>query len=329
MNPTTALLKDITSPIVGELDLLEKELEGAFSSDVGLIAGIGQHLMAMKGKRIRPILVLLSAKMGDPDVGSAVKVAGAVEMIHTATLLHDDSIDRSYLRRGLPTVNRMWNDQVSLIMGDYLFCHAFRLLHEAGLCEIASVMCTGSDSTTFGEMLQMDLRGRSDISEQTYITMVEHKTASLFSSACEVGARLGGLDGDARCALSEYGRSLGVAFQVVDDILDFIGDTDLMGKPVGNDLRDGRVTLPLIAALRNADGDDGTRIAEAIASGRPDDVEWARLVDFIERYDGVGYSRGVAERLAEIARSHIAGVKSCPAKNALMLLCDLVVSRKK
>jgi octaprenyl-diphosphate synthase len=329
MNPTPALVKGITTPIRRELELLEMELEGDFSSEVGLISGIGKHLMSMKGKRVRPILVLLSAKMGDPDVADAVKVAGAVEMIHTATLLHDDSIDRSHLRRGLPTVNKMWNDQVSVIMGDYLFCRAFRMLHESGLPEIASILSRGSDSMTFGEMFQMDLRGRYDISEQTYTKMVEHKTAALFCSACEAGAELGGLGEDERSALTQYGRCLGVAFQIVDDILDFIGDTDLMGKPVGNDLRDGRITLPLIAALRNAVGDGGARVAQAITSGRPDDLEWTQMVSFIEKHDGVGYSRGVAESLAEQAKTHIVDLKSCPAKNSLMLLADRVVSRKK
>ena len=125
MSPAMIRASDIAAPIMRELELLEKEIEGVFSSEVGLISGIGTHLMSMKGKRVRPILVLLSAKMGDPDIAEAIKVAGAVEIIHTATLLHDDSIDRSHLRRGLPTVNRLWNDQVSVIMGDYLFCRAF------------------------------------------------------------------------------------------------------------------------------------------------------------------------------------------------------------
>jgi len=149
---------EIKAPILEELRLLEHELDRIFSPDVDLVSAIGRHLVATKGKMVRPILVFLSAKLGDPDIEDAIRVAAAVEVIHTATLLHDDSIDRSHLRRGLPTVNRLWNDQVSLIMGDHLFCSAFRLVHEAGLFEIASVLSWGSDRMTYGEMYQMDLR---------------------------------------------------------------------------------------------------------------------------------------------------------------------------
>jgi octaprenyl-diphosphate synthase len=287
---------------------------------MGLVSAIGTHLMTMKGKRIRPVLVLLSAQIGDPDPAIAIKVAAAVELIHTATLLHDDSIDRSHLRRGLPTVNKLWNDQVSVVMGDYLFCKAFRILHDAKCYDVASVLSTGSDEMTFGEMFQMDLRRKYDISEAVYLSMIRLKTASLFSSACDAGAIVGGLGEAERTNLRTYGDNLGIAFQIVDDVLDFVGDVDVMGKPTGNDLRDGRVTLPLIAALRNA----GPESLEGILN-----AEWNEVLRFIQANGGVEYSQAMAETFARKAGERLEGFQPCPATHSLGLLAHHVAERRK
>jgi len=318
MSSTLTISEQIRAPIARQLDLLEADLAEAFTSEIGLVSAIGEHLVAMKGKRIRPTLVLLSAEIGAPDQACSGRVALAVEMIHTATLLHDDSIDRSHLRRGLPTVNRLWNDQVSVIMGDHLFCKAFKILHEAGLFDIAAVLSAGSDQMTSGEMLQMDLRRRYDISEASYTEMAKLKTASLFASACEAGAMVGGLGDLERSSLRSYGESLGIAFQIVDDVLDFVGDVSVMGKPVGSDLKDGRITLPLIAALREASPAEIGRIRSA---------EWDEVVRFIRDRGGVGYARKLAVGLAERAKDSIAGLRACPAKGSLALLAQHLVAR--
>jgi octaprenyl-diphosphate synthase len=317
----------IRAPIQSELELLEQELRRIFTPDIDLVSAIGQHLIGVKGKRIRPMLVLLAARLGAPDVSSAVKVASAVEIIHTATLLHDDSIDRSHLRRGLPTVNRLWNDQVSVIMGDYLFCTAFRMVHEAGLFEVAAVLSRDSDRTTLGEMFQMDLRGRLDVSEETYLRMIGHKTAALFASACETGAMVGGLNQGERRKLAGYGECLGLAFQVIDDVLDFVGEVDLMGKPVGNDLRDGRVTLPVIVALRNAGQAEAASVRHLVSSGLPGDVEWSQVLSLIDKNGGLSYSRGRARDLVAKAKSCISDLEPTAAKVSLLALADEVVSR--
>jgi octaprenyl-diphosphate synthase len=320
MTSSLTISEQIRAPIAGELDRLEADLAGIFTSEVGLVSAIGRHLVSMKGKRIRPVLVLLAARIGDPEALEAGKVALAVEMIHTATLLHDDSIDRSHLRRGLPTVNRLWNDQVSVIMGDYLFCRAFRILHEAGLADVAAVLSAGSDEMTYGEMLQMDLRTRYDISEAAYLDMVKHKTAALFASACEAGAMIGGLGESDRTALKAYGEYLGTAFQVVDDILDFVGDAAMMGKPVGSDLKDGRITLPLIAALEGAGTDEVERVRRAAHD---------EVVGFIKARGGVEYAQRLAEGLADRAREKLAGLRPCPALHSLEMLTRYLVRRNK
>jgi len=319
----------IKAPIREELSLLERELDRIFSPDVDLVSAIGRHLVSTKGKMLRPVLVFLSAKLGDPDTDSAVRAAAAVEVIHTATLLHDDSIDRSHLRRGLPTVNRLWNDQVSVIMGDHLFCSAFRLVHEVGLFDVASVLSWGSDRMTYGEMYQMDLRGKLDVTEEAYLRMIKLKTAALFSAACRAGAIVGGLSVEDQEALAAYGDCLGIAFQMIDDILDFIGDVDLIGKPVGNDLRDGRVTLPLIVGMRNADGEEVSRVREIIASDSLDDAAWDEILRFVKENDGIDYTRNSAESLVAKAKTGIEHLQASAAKDSLLFLADLVVTRHK
>jgi octaprenyl-diphosphate synthase len=329
MASTLTAAQKIKAPIQQELGALEIELREAMRSPVGLVSALGEHLTAVRGKRLRPALVFLAAKLGRPDMKVAVKAACAVELVHTATLLHDDSIDRSYLRRGLPTVNKLWNDQVSVIMGDHLFCRAFKILHESGLPDVAAVLAAGSDSMTYGEMFQMDTRGRYDISEETYLRMIEHKTASLFVSACEAGAIVGGLAKGGRRNLALYGRYIGMAFQVVDDILDFVGEVDVMGKPVGNDFKDGRVTLPLIAAIRNATSEGSCDLPRGALLEAIGCWDLERTVSFIRQQGGVEYARGVAVDFGRKARECLTGFEPSPATSSLRLIAEYVLARTK
>ncbi len=319
---------DIAAPIQTELALLEKEIEKIFSSPISLVSDISKHLLSARGKRIRPILVLLVSKMGKPEIEKSLKVAAAVELIHTATLLHDDSIDHNYLRRGLPTVNHLWDDKVSVIMGDYLFCSAFELLHKARLFEIASVLSRGSRIVTKGEMLQMDQRGKYEMTEEQYIEMVKQKTAALFASACQAGAIVGGLDETRQERLKSYGENLGIAFQIIDDVLDYVGDTSVMGKPVGNDLRDNRITLPLLVAFQRASSQEVKSIIDLIALGSIDASAWQKIVSFIRKHGGIDYAIGVAHRFALVAKTHLVGFEESPSKQALLLVTDQVVLRR-
>lgn len=325
-SPDTSQIK---RPILKELDLLERELERILRSDLALVQGIGEHLLAIKGKRVRPVLVFLSSHLGRPDPDRAVKAGVAIELIHTATLLHDDSIDKSDLRRGLPTVNKLWDEQVSVIMGDHLFCRAFTLLHEAGLEDIAGVMVRGSDSMTFGEMYQMDKRCDCDITEDVYIDLIRHKTASLFSCSCEAGSLIGGLSPEVRENLIAYGDYLGIAFQIVDDILDFVGDVERMGKPVGNDVRDGRVTLPLIAALREAGPADVGGVRSSVCGSDFSDDMWEEVLEFVQIHGGIEYSRRLCARLVDSARDRLKHLPECPARESLAVLADYVIARQK
>jgi geranylgeranyl pyrophosphate synthase len=324
-----ASLESIIEPVHEELEQLEAKLETVFSTKIDLLFAIGKHLTATRGKRVRPILVFLSARMGKPRIDQVVVVAAAVEIVHTATLLHDDSLDRSDLRRGLPTVNKLWDDHVSVIMGDHLFCTAFKLLHRAGLPEIAEVLACGSSDMTFGEVYQMDLRGDFDVSESEYLGMIRNKTGALFATACKAGAIVGGLDRDQVSRLEQYGESVGTAFQITDDVLDFVGDPEVMGKPVGNDIRDGKATLPLIAALREVTDEDAAAIKRRITADGFDAVRWKRIVEFIVANGGVDYAQRLAAEHAERAKTLINGMQSCPARESLLALADMVVSRRR
>ncbi len=329
MAATSLDITRITRPIARELALLERDLEDILKSDLGLVEGIGEHLLAIKGKRVRPILLFLSSHVGEPDSEAGVKAGVAIELIHTATLLHDDSIDKSDLRRGLPTVNKLWDEQVSVIMGDHLFCKAFALLHETGLDDVARVVVEGSERMTFGEMHQMDKRGDCNITEEEYLELIRNKTAALFACSCEAGALIGGVPAAARESLVAYGDRLGTAFQIVDDVLDFVGDAESMGKPVGNDVRDGRVTLPLIAALRAAPAEEVAGVRRFVCGGEYSKHGWDAMVEFVEAHGGVQYSLEVSRRLAGGAKTAVAGLPDSPAKTSLTALADYVVSRRK
>ncbi len=311
-----------------DLERLERKLEAILCSDPQLLSSVGKHLMASKGKRIRPILTFLSARIGKPDEELLAIASVSVELIHTATLLHDDSIDQSYLRRGVPTVNYIWDDHTSVIVGDYLFCTAFRLLHENGLSEVAARLSHASQILTLGELFQMDWRGRLDISEDMYLEMVRLKTATLFAYACEIGAIVGGIDKREREALRTYGENLGIAFQIVDDVLDFVGDVRKMGKPVGNDLRDGRLTLPLIAAIRDGNPDILGDLRAIMKRHRITSSEWERVVAFAIKNGGIRYSMDLATSFSERAKRSLASIRECDERRLLEKIAKIVISRQ-
>lgn len=310
-----------------DLDLLEQKLEGILCSDPKLLSSVGKHLMASRGKRIRPMLTFLAARLGKPNDQLLAVAAASIELIHTATLLHDDSIDQSYLRRGVPTVNCLWDDHTSVVVGDYLFCTAFKMLHENGLSEVAGILSCASQMLTLGEIHQMDWRGRYDISEAMYLEMVRLKTASLFASACEIGAMLGQVDRSEREALRAYGENLGVAFQIVDDVLDFIGDVSKMGKPVGNDLRDGRITLPLIISLANARPEVRASIRRAVDDRRIKTEDWQKIVEFVVDGGGVKYSMDLASSFIQKALVDLNRLRECKQKLLLVDMARFVISR--
>jgi octaprenyl-diphosphate synthase len=327
-------------PVSRELDLVERELARLLPHGNGLIRDVTVHLLSAKGKRLRPTLVLLTAEVaGSSSRADRVTAAAVVELIHLATLVHDDAIDGSHLRRGMPTVNKLWSDCVSILAGDYVYSKVFNVLAEAKMFGAMGVLARSTNEMTVGEMMQVEKKTDLGTTESDYMSIIDGKTASLIAAACEIGAMIGGChDGEAE-AFASFGRQLGLAFQIGDDILDIVEDDAALGKPRGTDLREGNVTLPMIAALRSADARGGSRmrnLALSLHDGRagvpPMDSKSREallneLVRLVEENGGLNYARAKAGLCARRAKDHLAELPDSPAKDALLLAADYVACR--
>ncbi len=286
---------------------------------------VSRHLVKQQGKKFRPTLVLLSARLGGNLSDDAVKSAAAVELIHTATLLHDDVIDENWIRRGLPTVNAKWNNHLSLILGDYLYSRAFVLLTENKLWSALEILSRTTHQMSEGEMLQILRTDQLEISEEEYFSFIRDKTASLIAASCEIGGRCAGGDPE---AFASYGMNLGIAFQIIDDLLDFTGTERDLGKPVGNDFRVGKVTLPVIAALKNAPPQQREMARELLRSRESLNGRWGDVVAFINQYGGVEYALERAAGHGEDAKCALSRIGRAADREALELAVDFVISRR-
>ncbi len=241
-------LADVQAPVRAKLEAAKRAMEDAVAREVPLLAQAASHLLAMKGKMFRPTLVLLASEADETPTADAVQMAAVVELMHLATLVHDDAVDHSELRRGMPTINSLFNDQISVIIGDFLYSTALARLVEMNDMAAIRALVSASTQMTIGELRQLSSFEPLDFSESDYEFLIRSKTASLISASCRVGAQCGA--GRHVEALAAYGDALGMAFQIADDLIDFTEETATTGKPSGSDLREHKVTLPLIAALR-------------------------------------------------------------------------------
>jgi octaprenyl-diphosphate synthase len=311
--------KPFEEPIRDRLKAFERELRGSLSSEAPLIAEVALHIMRSRGKRVRPAVVFLSARACGYEGESDVPAALAIELIHTATLLHDDVIDESDTRRGETTVNAKWNNLVSVLMGDYLFAKSFSVMLRPESFPLLRTISAATEEVSVGELLQEQESGNLRLSERKYIEIVRRKTAALFSAAAASGGILAGLSKAGVNALGRAGQSAGIAFQIVDDMLDYTGRQGRTGKPSGNDLQQGKVTLPLIAALRGASRSERAAVRRVVGSG--EDCEPDAIVDLIKRRNGFEYARDKARGFGEKA---IAGFEALPPSKARKALTDLV-----
>jgi octaprenyl-diphosphate synthase len=311
--------------------MVEGQLRRLLPNGSSLIDEVCGHLLSTRGKRFRPALLLLSAKMtGEPSREESVSAAAVVELVHTATLIHDDTIDRSGTRRGLSTVNRRWGDTVSILMGDYVYSKVFNLLAEQKMFGAMGILARSTNDMTVAEMAQVENRGDTMITEDDYLSIVEGKTASLLGAACEIGAMVGGGHDGLAKVCSQFGRRIGIAFQIVDDILDFLGDELQLGKARGTDLREGKVTLPLIAARRNAAGSDLSKLHSltlACFAMDDDESDLDELIGLIDKNGGFEYSRETAARCADSAKSLLESFDDSPSRDALIAAADYIVRR--
>ena len=322
----TAALHDIQAPVRPQLAAVSQELWRIVSADVPLVQDVKQHLMGMKGKLFRPTLLLLSSATDNRSQPRAVTYAAILELIHLATLVHDDAVDHSVLRRGMPTVNSLFSHQVSVIMGDYLYLRALQELVILGDLEAMRAVTHASNEMTLGEMRQLSAFDALAFSEDDYETLIRAKTGSLFVAACDVGALCGAPQH--REALVRFGERLGMAFQVSDDLLDYTEGQEMTGKPSGLDLKEHKVTLPLIAALREMSAASRRRVESLFATAEPEDEAIAEVVGIVTDHGGLDYARRRGDQFAMEAEEALAALPDTPARTSLVESISYVVERR-
>lgn len=294
-------------------------------SEVGLVENIGQYIVDGGGKRLRPLLVLLLTKALGYRGQQHLDLAAIIEFIHTATLLHDDVVDVSELRRGRPTANARWGNAPSVLVGDFLYSRAFQMMVAIGNMEIMAILSDTTNTISEGEVQQLVNAKDPRVTEQNYMNVIHKKTAALFEAACETGAVLAGVAADVRAGARQYGFHLGLAFQLTDDALDYTGDVSALGKNVGDDLAEGKPTLPLIYSMARCNGDENTLIAEALNDGGITKLE--QIIDIVRRRGGIDYTRSVAEHHARQAHEALAAIPPGEFKAALADLAIFAVER--
>jgi octaprenyl-diphosphate synthase len=320
-------LPSIRAPVRDRLAEVRRAIAELVVEDYPSIDEVNDYLLEMEGKLLRPTLVLLCDQIEGRRSRSAVRLAAVVEMIHVATLVHDDAVDHSVQRRGMPTVNARWTHQVAVIMGDYLYSRAMTEIARLGELEAIELLARAANRMTVGEMRQLVSHDALDFSEDDYYRLCECKTASLMAASCELGALAGAPEHRER--LREFGFDLGMAFQITDDLLDYTGSERDTGKPTGLDLREHKVTLPLIAALPAMDGAARERVDALFADPDPDAGAVDAVMGDVARHGGLEYARDRVAEFLESARRALEGVPSGDARDALALAVDFVARRRR
>ena len=319
---TSEFLKSLLAPEMSEVD---RVLRASLDSDVALIRQIAEYIIGGGGKRLRPALVLLSAGACGYGGGHRHTLAAVVEMIHTATLLHDDVVDESKLRRGHATANATFGNSASVLVGDFLYSRAFQLMVGVGSVRVLEILSHATNVIAEGEVLQLMNSGNPDLDEAAYLTVIQRKTAKLFEAAAQLGAVLGAAPPDHEAALARYGMHIGTSFQLVDDVLDYTGEQSVIGKNLGDDLAEGKMTLPLIRAIAVGSREDAALIRAAITEGRL--TEFAPVMDVLARTGALEYARERAARESAAAAACVTGLPPSPHRESLLELASFAARR--
>ena len=319
--------KEIFDLVKADLRVVEEEIALESLSSVDAITTIGRYLHASGGKRLRPSLLLLCSKLIGEGGASAIHLGAVVELIHAATLVHDDVIDAAETRRGRPSTNAQWGNHTSVLAGDWLYMQAFQIAVRERNFRVLDILIGLTQMMVEGELLQLERIGRIDVSEADYMELVHRKTAGLFSACARLGALVAGADSSVEDKLGDYAWNLGMAFQLIDDVLDFTAREQTLGKPVGGDLREGKITLPLIYALERANTDE-RRLVETILQERSyDRVPFRQIRSLIEKYHGFERIQERAQAFTDKARQLIGEFPDSPYQRALYAVTELVTDR--
>jgi len=320
--------KEIFDLIQADMEQVEQRISSESVASVGVVTAIGQYLQSAGGKRLRPALVLISSRLiGNGSSATAIKLGAVVEMIHAATLVHDDVIDAAETRRGRASSNVKWGNHTCVLAGDWLYMQAFQIALRERNFQILDLLIGLTQMMVEGELIQLERIGRIGVTEADCMELVDRKTACLFSVCARVGAIAGHADAASQEKLGEYAWNLGMAFQLIDDVLDFTAREKTLGKPVGGDLREGKVTLPLVYALEQATPDE-RRLVETILRDRNyDAVPFAQILTLLAKYEGIERVKERAQSFTDKARQIMNEFPGSPYQRALLAVIDLVTDR--
>ena len=319
--------KEIFDLIHDDLTRVEKEISLETVASVEVVTQIGQYLQESGGKRLRPSLLLLASKLIGDGGESAIRLGAVVEIIHAATLVHDDVIDDARTRRGRPSANVRWGNHTSVLAGDWLYMEAFQVALRERNFRVLDLLIGLTQMMVEGELLQLERIGAIEVTEADCMELVDRKTACLFSVCAKLGALVAGADLQTEERLGDYAWNLGMAFQLVDDLLDFTSRETVLGKPVGNDLREGKVTLPLVYALEQASGEERRRVETILRERSYDGVPFSQILSMVERYQGIARVKDRAQAFTEKARGIISEIPESPYQRALYSVTELVTER--
>ena len=322
------VLKERVAGLVGaDLERVEAEIRRELDSPVALIQEMGGYIAGAGGKRLRPMLLLLAARLAGYVGPRGVRLACVVELLHTATLIHDDVVDQAPLRRGRPSANAQWGDDASVLVGDHLYSKSFAMLVRDNDRAVMETLARSTVSMTEAEVFQLELKRTGVTTEADYLRIITQKTASFMSACCRIGALLGGVPAGQVDALTQYGLDIGVAFQISDDSLDFVANQDRLGKAIGADLREGKRTLPLIAMLARATPTESERVKSLLKRHDLDAEEIDEIRRYVVDHEGVEYALAQAHEYARSAKTALAAFNPSEERETLALVADFVVDR--
>lgn len=322
-------ISEISKPVVSHLEEFNDFFKVLIRSKAALLDIVVRYILKQRGKRVRPTLVFLSAAMCGQISRRTHIAASLVELLHTATLVHDDVVDEADKRRGVPSINAVWKNKVAVLVGDYLLAKGLLIAVEHEEFDYLRITSTSVRRMSEGELLQIQKSRQKTLDEETYFQIISDKTASLISTCCEIGAVSTSDNIEYRKALRDYGELVGIAFQIQDDILDYISRSSIVGKPTGNDIKEKKITLPLIYACQNADKSEGRAIVKSLKSGKLSNQSVDEIIRFVEKNHGITQSQEKANSIIAEAKDKIASFSDSPAKKSLLQFADYVIKRTK
>ena len=327
LRPSKAGLEPLSELVDEDLRSVNQIILKHMQSPVALIPQLAGHIIAAGGKRLRPMLTLASAELCGYQGERHLGLAAAVEFIHTATLLHDDVVDESALRRGRETANELWGNKASVLVGDFLFSRAFQLMVGDGSLRVLEILSGASAVIAEGEVQQLMTANNTDTTEAEYLSVISSKTAVLFAAACQVSAVVAGRPAVEESALEAYGRNFGIAFQLVDDILDYSAEQLALGKTIGDDFREGKMTLPVVLTYERADSSERAFLRRCLEDLEQDEADLERIIDMMVKYDALADSKAKARHYGQMAKGAMEIFPDSQAKRALIEVVEFCIER--